>query len=61
MKKEAVHLDTSGLNGRRNVKEREALWGIVSFLTDHLVKIKRADINPWRCTGFHPGGRNSKR
>ena len=60
MKKEAVHLDSAGLDGRRNLKEREALRIIVSLLTDHLVKIKGSDINPWRSAGFHPGGWNSK-
>ena len=60
MKEEAIHLDSSGLDGRRYIKEREALRIFVSLLTKHLIKIKGADIDSWRSSGFHPGSRNSK-
>ena len=61
MEKEAIHLGTSGLNGGGNVKEGETRGGVVALLSLKFRKVKGADINPWRSSGFHPGGWNSKR
>ena len=51
-----VHLRLTGLNGRRDIKIREAARLCVSRLTKKLGQIQRTDIDPGGSAGLHPIG-----